>query len=52
MVGRIQSVFPGSILPVSGLMSFYSYYEGHSMEDVTFPVRVLKLLGVETIICG
>lgn len=21
------------------------------MEDVTFPVRVLKLLGVETIIC-
>lgn len=29
-----------------------SYYEGHSIENVTFPVRVLKLLEAETIICG
>ena len=27
-----------------------SYYEGHSMQSITFPVRVLKLLGVDTII--
>ena len=27
-----------------------SFYEGHSITAVTFPVRVLKLLGVETIV--
>ncbi len=26
------------------------YYEGHSMQQITLPVRVLKLLGVETLI--
>lgn len=26
------------------------YYEGYSMQDVTYPVRFLKLLGIETII--
>jgi purine-nucleoside phosphorylase len=28
----------------------YSFYEGHSIQSVVFPVRVLKLLGVETLI--
>ncbi|MDD5090093.1 MAG: purine-nucleoside phosphorylase [Candidatus Wallbacteria bacterium] len=28
----------------------YHFYEGHAMKDVTFPVRVLKELGVETLV--
>ena len=28
-----------------------SYYEGHSMQDIIFPIRVLRHLGVDTLLC-
>jgi purine-nucleoside phosphorylase len=37
-------------VPVLMLQGRFHYYEGHDLETVTFPVRVLAQLGVETLI--
>ncbi|MHC4941576.1 MAG: purine-nucleoside phosphorylase [Planctomycetota bacterium] len=36
--------------PLAVLQGRYHYYEGHSIQDVVFPVRVLCSLGIETLI--
>ena len=37
-------------MPVTVLQGRFHYYEGHDLETVTFPVRVLQKLGVPTLI--
>ena len=37
-------------VPVLALQGRFHYYEGHDLEAVTFPIRVLRAVGVETLI--
>ncbi|EAW08590.1 purine-nucleoside phosphorylase [Aspergillus clavatus NRRL 1] len=37
-------------IPVVLMVGRAHYYEGHSIRQVTFPVRVFKVLGIETIV--
>lgn len=42
--GRLAGV------PVICMQGRLHYYEGHPMEDIVFPIRVMKLLGVQTLV--
>jgi purine-nucleoside phosphorylase len=44
VIGKVDSV------PVLAMQGRVHYYEGYSLEEVTFPVRTFKLLGVKTLI--
>jgi len=50
VIGNLQGKI---VLAMQGRMH---YYEGHSMQQLTFPIRVMKLLGIDSVIitnaCG
>lgn len=37
-------------IPVIAMNGRFHYYEGYDLKEVTYPIRIFKLLGVETII--
>ena len=50
--GHVGSLVIGKVddVPVAAMQGRVHFYEGYSLEEVTFPIRTLKLLGAETII--
>ncbi len=44
VIGKTNNVM------VAAMQGRFHFYEGYSLEEVTFPIRVLKLLGVRTLI--
>jgi len=44
VIGKVEGV------PVLAMQGRVHYYEGYSLEEVTFPVRTFKLLGIKTLI--
>lgn len=44
VIGKVDQV------PLMAMQGRVHYYEGYSLEDVTFPIRTFKLLGIKTLI--
>jgi purine-nucleoside phosphorylase len=44
LIGKLNGV------PVVVMQGRFHYYEGYTMKEVTFPVRIMKLLGINTLI--
>jgi purine-nucleoside phosphorylase len=44
VVGKVDGV------PVLAMQGRVHYYEGYSLEEVTFPIRTFKLLGIKTLV--
>jgi len=44
VIGKIDGI------PVLGMQGRLHYYEGYSLEEVTFPVRTFGLLGIKTLV--
>ena len=44
VIGKVEAV------PIIAMQGRVHYYEGYSLEEVTFPIRTFKLLGIKTLI--
>jgi purine-nucleoside phosphorylase len=51
-VGHAGQLVVGAVgtVPVIAMQGRVHYYEGYSLEEVTFPIRTFKLLGIDTLI--
>jgi len=50
--GHVGSLVIGKVenIPVAAMQGRVHSYEGYSLEEVTFPIRTFKLLGIDTLI--
>jgi purine-nucleoside phosphorylase len=50
--GHVGSLVIGKVehVPVLAMQGRVHFYEGYSLEEVTFPIRTFKLLGIKTLI--
>ncbi|MBN2167373.1 MAG: purine-nucleoside phosphorylase [Marinilabiliaceae bacterium] len=50
--GHTGALIFGTIngIPVMALQGRFHFYEGYSMREVTFPIRVMKVFGIESLI--